>query len=273
MELPLSHDTDFACAGKSQDEIDQFAMNQTLFHWGLPGWSQYILVAICAGLASFKFNLPLTYRSCFYPLLGDYTWGWIGDVIDGFAIVTTIAGVCTSLGLGILQIVDGMKYLDVMDLDASTDDEVRAAVIVIWVITAISVCSLLTGIHKGIKYLSQIGFSLANLLLFLVLVMDKTSFIFNLFVQSIGYYLQWSLILTNFWTDAFGQLNEGEGRAVDGLAAEQWWMDAWTVFYWAWWTAWSGFVGMFLARISRGRTIAEVVSYGFGGALLCKSEK
>ena len=168
-------------AGKSQDEIDQFAMNQTLFHWGLPGWSQYILVAICAGLASFKFNLPLTYRSCFYPLLGDYTWGWIGDVIDGFAIVTTIAGVCTSLGLGILQIVDGMKYLDVMDLDASTDDEVRAAVIVIWVITAISVCSLLTGIHKGIKYLSQIGFSLANLLLFLVLVMDKTSFIFNPF--------------------------------------------------------------------------------------------
>eukprot|EP00567_Pseudictyota_dubia_P013108 CAMPEP_0197435970 /NCGR_PEP_ID=MMETSP1175-20131217/3452_1 /TAXON_ID=1003142 /ORGANISM="Triceratium dubium, Strain CCMP147" /LENGTH=890 /DNA_ID=CAMNT_0042965125 /DNA_START=170 /DNA_END=2842 /DNA_ORIENTATION=+ len=249
---------------RTQDEIDQFAINQTLFHWGLAGWGQYLLVAICVGLASFKYGLPFTYRSCFFPLLGNYTWGWIGDIIEGFAIVTTIAGTCTSLGLGILQIVSGLERLGTIE----SEDATRNAVITIWIITVVSTASLLSGLNVGIKYLSQIGFALGMLILFLVLVMDKTNYIFNLFVQSTGYYLQYSVVLLNFWTDAFGQLEDGQGRALDGESAESWWMDAWTVFYWAWWTAWSGFVGMFVARISKGRTIREIVFYGFGAAIL-----
>jgi hypothetical protein len=145
--------------------------------------------------------------------------------------------------------------------DISADDEQRFDVILVWVITFLATSSVVSGIDIGIKYMSLLGFCLGMLLLFLVFFLDKSTYLLNLEIQSIGYYLQYSILQLNFWTDAFGQLKAGEGRAVDGHAAEQWWMDSWTVFYSAWWTAWAGFVGLFTARISKGRTIAEVVTY------------
>jgi hypothetical protein len=183
---PLWHQSShwFANSGyRSQDEIDMFALNLTVFHWGITGWSQYLVVAICCGLASYRFNLPMTLRSCFYPMLGEYTWGWIGDVIDGFTIVTTVAGVCTSLGLGAFQIAAGLKRVGAIDDDLSEDKMRNVHVISIWVITLIATCSVVSGLNVGIKYLSQLGFGLGMLLLFLVLVMEKTNYILNLIVQ------------------------------------------------------------------------------------------
>jgi choline-glycine betaine transporter len=183
---PLWHQSShwFANAGyRSQDEIDMFAMNLTVFHWGITGWSQYLVVAVCCGLASYRFNLPMTLRSCFYPLLGEYTWGWIGDVIDGFTIVTTVAGVCTSLGLGAFQIAAGLQRVGAIDDDLSEDKMRNVHVISIWVITLIATCSVVSGLNVGIKYLSQLGFGLGMVLLFLVLVMEKTNYILNLIVQ------------------------------------------------------------------------------------------
>jgi choline-glycine betaine transporter len=183
---PLWHQSShwFAEAGyRSQDEIDMFALNLTIFHWGITGWSQYLVVAICAGLASFRFKLPFTLRSCFYPLLGDHTWGWIGDIIDGFTIITTVAGVCTSLGLGCFQIAAGLKRVGAIDDDLDAEGTQKVHVITIWVITVIATASVVSGLNVGIKLLSELGFSLGMLLLFLVFILDKTSYLLNLIVQ------------------------------------------------------------------------------------------
>jgi len=247
----------------SQDAIDQFAMNQTIYHWGLSGWAGYLVVALACGLASYRFNLPMTLRSGLYPLLGEYTWGWLGDVIDGSTIVVTVAGVCTSLGLGAMQIVTGLKRIKFVDDEATEEKTTNIQIMTIWVITFIATASVISGLHFGIKYLSDVAFGLGMVLLFIVIILEHTPYLFNLIVQTIGYYFQYSIFLIPAWTDAFGQLRAGEGRAVDGLEAAVWWMDAWTIFYMAWWTAWSGFVGLFVARISKGRTVREVVLFGF----------
>ena len=263
---PLYHQTDnwFAESNyRTQDEVDMFALNLTVFHWGITGWSQYLVVAVCAGLASFRFKLPMSLRSCFFPLLGDHTWGWIGDIIDGFTIVTTVAGVCTSLGLGCFQISAGLARVGAIEDDLADEDLQRVHVITIWIITLIATCSVVSGLSVGIKYLSQLGFGLGMLLLLVVFILDKTNYLLNLIVQEIGYYFQWSIFLLNFHTDAFGQLREGEGRAVDDQAAAVWWMDAWTIFYIGWWVSWGAFVGLFISRISYGRTIRSVIAYSY----------
>eukprot|EP00934_Nitzschia_sp_Nitz4_P009058 Nitzschia sp. Nitz4//scaffold199_size41809//4067//6877//NITZ4_007444-RA/size41809-processed-gene-0.55-mRNA-1//-1//CDS//3329540543//9048//frame0 len=250
----------FANGGyRSEDEIDMFAINLTVFHWGVTGWSQYLVVALCAGLAGFRYNLPFTLRSCLYPIIGDYTWGWMGDITDGFTIVTTVAGVCTSLGLGAFQLAAGLEYVGAIESDLSADKLQTVYVVSIWVITCIATCSVVSGLDVGIKFLSQLGMGLGLVLMILVFIMEKTNYLLNLIVQETGYYFQWSLLLLNFHTDTFGQLREGEGRASDGKSAATWWMDAWTIFYIGWWVAWAAFVGLFIARISRGRTIRSVV--------------
>jgi len=220
-------------------------------------------MAVAAGLASFRFGLPMTIRSALYPILGSYTWGWLGDLIDGFSIVTTVSGICTSLGIGAFQITAGLKKLEIIDPEISEEDERVANMITIWVVTAAATMSVVSGLNIGIKILSKVAFGMGMALLVLVLAMDKTYHILNLIVQTCGMYLQWGIFLMPFWTDAYGQLTEGEGRAVDGKASPTWFMDSWTTFYMAWWTAWSCFVGMFIARVSRGRTIREVVGYCF----------
>ena len=219
-------------------------------------------MAVVVGVGSYKYNLPLTLRSSLYPILGKYTWGWIGDFVDGFTIVVTVAGVCTSLGLGAMQILAGLQRVNLVDSPVSGDRETNILVTIIWVITLIATGSVVSGLDVGIKHLSNIAFFLGQLLLIWALIADQTAYLLNLFVQSMGYFIQYSTFINNFWTDAFGQLRAGEGRAIDGEAAAVWWMDAWAVFYMAWWTSWSGFVGLFVARISKGRTLREVVMFG-----------
>lgn len=261
---PLWHQSShwFSEAGyRSQDEIDQMALLITLYHWGVHGWSSYIVVAIATSLASYRFRLPMVFRSTFYPILFEYTWGWMGDVLDGVGIVVTIAGICTSLGLGAIQITAGVQKLGWLDEDLSESETVRAQIVVIWVITIITTASVLSGLNVGIKYLSMAAFATGALLTLGVLMMDQTAYLMNLAVQTMGQYIQYAFLQLSFHTDAFGQLNSGEGRAVDGNAAATWWFDAWTIFYWNWWVAWAVFVGLFIARISYGRTLREVVVY------------
>ena len=145
----------------------------------------------------------------------------MGDLIDGWSVVMTVAGVCTSLGLGVIQITVGLQKLEWVD--PAKEDLTGVYVAVIWVITALATVSVVSGLKVGIKTLSIIGFSLGCLILFLAFVMEKTYFLCNLIVQTTGVYLQWSIFQVPFWTDAFGSLNEGEGRAVDGNSSETWW--------------------------------------------------
>lgn len=207
-----------------------------MYHWGFAGWSPYLVVAISLGLASFRFDLPMTVRSGLYEILGDYTWGWCGDLIDATSIVTTVAGICTSFGLGSMQLLQGAQRLGWVEMDLSEDQETRKNVIIIWVITGCATLSDVSGLNVGIKYLSQIGFCIGMLLLFLVYVMEKTNYLTNLIVQTVGYFFQFCVFQVQFWTDAFGQLQEGEGRAVDGNSAASEWQNWWTVLYISWWT-------------------------------------
>ena len=164
------------------------------------------------------------------------------------AIVMTVAGVCTSLGLGAMQLVTGADRLGWLktDVDAMEADELaNKQVLVIWVITAVATCSVVSGLSVGIKLLSQIGFGLGMVLLFLSLIMEKTNYLFNATVQTVGYYFQYAIFQIPFWTDAFGQLTEGEGRDVDGNSAHSSWMNWSTVLYMAWWTGTFLFVVLF----------------------------
>jgi len=242
--------------------LDSFSMpylmilTYTHFIFFIQHRSPYLMMALSAGLGSFCFGLPLTVRSTFFPILGKYAWGWIGDLIDGWSIVMTVAGVCTSLGLGVIQMNAGMRNLGWIE-DAVSDTTVNIAII--WVITAFATVSVVSGLDKGIKTLSVTGFSLGCLILFLCFVMEKSYYQLNVLVQSTGYYLQWCIFQLPFFTDAFGSLEEGEGRASDGNTAPAGWMGWWTVFYMAWWVAWSCFVGLFIARISKNRSLRSVI--------------
>lgn len=257
---PLSHATNgnyiTAPGYRSQNEDDQWGLNITMYHWGFAGWSPYLTMAISAGLASYRFGLPLTIRSSFYPIFGEYCWGWIGDFIDAWSIVMTVAGVCTSLGLGTMQLATGMMRLGWID-EGSNVTHVYVAII--WVITAFATLSVVSGLKVGIKILSVLGFGLGCLILFLSFVMEKSYFLLNLLVQTTGVYLQWNIFQLPFWTGAFGGLKEGEGRAIDEKSAPSEWMGWWTVFYMAWWVAWACFVGLFIARISKNRTLRSVI--------------
>jgi hypothetical protein len=160
--------------------------------------------------------------------------------LAGITIVVTVAGVCTSLGLGAIQIVAGFQFMGWVEEDATEDKLSMIQSLTIWGITAIATASVISGLNSGVKLLSAIAFALGMLLLFLVLIMDNTKYLLNLIVQEIGYFMQWNILELNFWTDAFAQLEPGEGRATDGNAGATWYMDAWIVFYQAWWISWSG---------------------------------
>jgi choline-glycine betaine transporter len=215
----------YAQAGyRSQDEIDMFAINMNITDWSLATWLTFPIVAIASALAIHRFGLPPTFRSCFYPIFGAYTWGWIGDAIDGLAIVLGILIATQMLGMCTVQITSGFIVLGWIDAKLSENEILSIREPLLWTIVLISIVSVFSGLHGGIKYLSLAAVSLAVVLGFLVFIMDDTKFMLNLTVQAVGYQLQNSLFLLNFWTDAFGQLHEGSGRAVDGKAAEQGWM-------------------------------------------------
>lgn len=182
--------------------------------------------------------------------------------------ICTVAGVCTSLGLGAIQLVAGFQFLGWVSEEASEEKIDTIRNLAIWGITVIATISVMSGVHAGVKFLSFVAFLLGMFLMMMVFILDDSKFLLNLNIQATGYFMQHSLVELNFWTDAFGQLREGGGRASDGNAPAVWWMNAWTVFYQAWWISWSAFVGLFFARISKGRTIGEVISYGLLAPIL-----
>ncbi len=220
------------------------AMRLTFFHWGMHAWAIYIVVGLSLAYFSFRKGLPLSIRSAFHPLLGDRIHGPIGHTIDVLAIFGTIFGVATSLGLGVMQVAAGIDYLFGLGLEDATGLQLG----LIAIITLIATGSVVAGLDKGIRRLSNFNMTVAVILVLFVFAVGPTVFILNNWVENTGNYLS-SIVETTFWIDAWG---DGE------------WHGTWTLFYWGWWIAWSPFVGMFIARVSRGRTIREFI----GGVLL-----
>ena len=215
----------------------QAAMANTYFHWGLHPWAIYSIVGL--GLAYFAYNrgLPLTIRSIFYPLIGNKIYGFWGNLIDVFSVLATLTGLATSLGLGVAQVNAGLNFL--FDINIST----TVQVILIAGITALATISVVLGLDGGVKRLSELNMGLAGLLLLFVIALGPTVFLLGGFTQNIGYYISIFPELS-LWTETFVDTN---------------WQSDWTIFYWAWWISWSPFVGMFIARISKGRTVKEFI--------------
>ncbi|MGF1723935.1 BCCT family transporter [Photobacterium nomapromontoriensis] len=211
-------------------------MAATIYHWALHPWSIYALLAL--GLAIFSFNkgLPLTMRSIFYPLFGERIWGWTGHIIDILAVVATVFGLATSLGYGASQAATGLNFLFDIPMTETTQ------IVLIVIITALALMSVVAGLDSGVKRLSEINMALAALLLLFVIVVGPTMAIFTGFFDNIGAYLSNITALSM----PFGRedVNFTQG---------------WTAFYWAWWISWSPFVGMFIARVSRGRSVREFI--------------
>lgn len=230
-------------AGQSAEAAKQ-AMGITFFHWGLHPWAVYCLVGLCLAYFSFRRGLPLSIRSAFHPLLGERIHGPLGDIIDTLAVVSTLFGVATSLGLGAMQVNAGLNH--VFGLSESTTIQV----ILILLITLMATVSVVSGLEMGIRRLSELNMGLAGLLLLFLVVVGPTAFLVSSFVENLGAYIT-LLPSASFGTGAYASPEVRQ------------WLSSWTVFYWAWWIAWAPFVGMFIARISKGRTIREFV----GGVL------
>ncbi|XP_074608787.1 trimethylamine transporter-like [Acropora palmata] len=227
----------------------QDAMNLTLFHWGIHAWTVYVIVGLLLAFVGFRKGLPMTIRSCFYPLVGEKIFGWIGDAIDILSVCCTMFGVCTSLGLGCIQLNTGFSRV-FEKIEFSKTNQI----IIIWCVTACATASVVSGLKVGIRRLSEICFTIGMFIMLIGFFFKDTEHILNVYVQSIGYYMQ-NIVQLGFHTDAFAQL----GNAPDGKQAQSW-MNDWTIFYWGWWIAWSPFVGMFIAKISKGRTIKQFIN-------------
>ena len=207
------------------------------------------MVGLLLAFVGYRQELPMTMRSCLYPLIGDKIYGWMGDMTDTVSVVCTMFGVCTSLGIGVMQLNSGVHRLN-DSFEISTTNQI----IIIWCVTACATASVVSGLKVGIRRLSEICFTLGLFIMLMVFFLDDPWHSLNVLVQSTGYYLQ-TVIQLGFHTDAFAQLD----NAPDGKEASNW-MDNWTIFYWGWWIAWSPFVGMFIAKISRGRTIRQFIN-------------
>ena len=208
----------------------------------------YVVVGLLLAFVGYRKGLPMTIRSCFYPLIGEKIYGWMGDAVDIFSVVCTMFGVCTSLGVGVMQINNGFKRLN-PDIEFNVNNQI----IIIWSVTACATASVVSGLKVGIRRLSEICFTLGMFIMLIGFFYNNPWHSLNVYVQSVGYYMQW-IVQLGFHTDAFAQL----GNAPDGKQAERW-MNDWTIFYWGWWIAWSPFVGMFIAKISKGRTIRQFI--------------
>ncbi|MFW5932277.1 MAG: BCCT family transporter [Desulfohalobiaceae bacterium] len=234
---PMFHYASSPLAESGTAEAARVAMDITFLHWGLHPWAVYSLVGLSLAFFCFNKGLPLSIRSVFYPFFGDRIYGTLGNVVDIMATVATLFGVATSLGLGVQQVNAGLAHL--FDIPQT----VWVQVLLIAGITAIATWSVVMGLNAGIRRLSEINLFLAALLLLFVLILGPTLFVLNAFVENIGYYVQ-NLPQLSTWNETYEATN---------------WQQGWTVFYWGWWIAWSPFVGMFIARVSYGRTIKEFV--------------
>ena len=229
--------TDWApLAGAAGDALaaERLGMAATIYHWALHPWAIYAVLALGLALFSFNKGLPLTIRSVFYPLLGERVWGWPGHIIDILAVFATLFGLATSLGLGASQASAGLNYLFNWPLGITTE------VLLVIGITIIALVSVLAGLEAGVKRLSETNMTLAALLLLFVIVVGPTLAILTGFVSNLGAYFQYLPELANPVGREDANFSQG-----------------WTAFYWAWWISWSPFVGMFIARVSRGRSVRE----------------
>jgi BCCT family betaine/carnitine transporter len=229
--------TDWAPLGAAAGDAEaaeRLGMAATIFHWGLHPWAIYAVVALALALFSYNKGLPLTIRSMFYPIFGERVWGPVGHFIDILAVLATLFGLATSLGYGASQATAGLNFLFGVP---ATD---TSQVVLILAITAVALVSVVAGLDAGVKRLSEINMTLAGLLLLFVVLVGPTV-----------------MILSGFWSNlvAYGQslpaLSNPFGREDANFS------QGWTAFYWAWWISWSPFVGMFIARVSRGRTVRE----------------
>ena len=232
--------TDWAPLGGAEGDpgaAQALAMAATIYHWGLHPWAIYAVVGLSLAFFAYNRGLPLTLRSVFYPLLGERVWGWPGHIIDILAVFATLFGLATSLGLGAEQAMAGLQFL--FGLEASDGNKV----ILIVFITAIALGSVVAGLDAGVKRLSEINMVLALFLLAFIFLAGPTLVIATGFVQNTIAYATHFLPLAN----PFGREDVN-------------FLHGWTTFYWAWWISWSPFVGMFIARVSRGRTVREFVT-------------
>src|SRR6056297_1063875 len=218
------------------EEARRMALAATSYHWALHPWAIYAVVALALALFSYNKGLPLSIRSAFYPILGERVWGWWGHIIDTLAVFATLFGLATSLGIGAQQANAGLNYV------YGVPNTTTVQVILICAITAVALISVLRGLDGGVKVLSEINMVIALLLLLFVLFTAGAVSILSEFVSGLGAYVQEVVPLSN----PFGREDTG-------------YMQGWTAFYWAWWISWSPFVGMFIARVSRGRTVREFI--------------
>ena len=229
--------TDWAPLGGAAGDAEEavrLGMAATIFHWGLHPWAIYAIVALSLAIFSFNKGLPLSVRSIFYPLLGERVWGWPGHVIDILAVFATMFGLVTSLGLGAQQASAGMEHLFGIPTGNLT------MVLLIIAITLVALWSVVAGVDKGVQQLSKINLLLAVLLLCFVIIFGPTLDIFKGFFENLGAYVSYLPALSN-------PIGREDANFSQG----------WTGFYWAWWISWSPFVGMFIARVSRGRSVRE----------------
>jgi len=243
---PLSHFANPRPGVTGTDiELAQKAMSQTFLHWGVHAWAIYVVVGLALAYAIHRRGRPISIRWTLEPLLGKRIRGGWGNLIDVIALVGTVFGVATSLGLGVLQISAGLEKAGVAEATLTTQ------IVVIVVVVAFTILSLVSGIGRGMKWLSTTNLLLAAVLLVFLLIVGPTAFLFREFVQSMGNYLQ-NFLGLSFTVSAYA-----------GEAGEQW-QASWTTFYWGWWMSWAPFVGVFIARVSKGRTVREFV----GGVML-----
>ena len=227
------------------------AMGVTFYHWGFHPWAIYGLVALGLGFFSFNRGLPLTFRSVFWPLLGERIYGWPGHIIDLVTVFATIFGLGTSLGLGAQQINAGLGLTTEAVVGTNLVPQgATMQVAIIAVITAIATLSVAAGLQAGVKRLSTINVYIMVIFLTFIIIVGPTLYLLDAIVQNVGFYLQ-NLAYMSFFTGSF--LGEGVQGGYAG------WQHFWTIFYWGWWIAWSPFVGLFIARISKGRTVRQMV--------------
>ncbi|MDO5640628.1 MAG: choline BCCT transporter BetT [Neisseria sp.] len=220
-------------------EAAREAMRLTFFHWGLHAWAVYAVVALILAFFSYRHNLPLTLRSALYPLIGNRIYGPIGHAVDVFAVVGTLFGLATSLGYGALQVNAGINHLFPAVPVGTTSQ-----IVLIVVITMMATISVVSGLDRGVKMLSELNIAMAVVLLLFVLLAGSTVFLLQAFVQNVGDYLS-NIVNMTFNLYAYNKTD---------------WLGGWTILYWGWWVSWAPFVGLFIARVSRGRTIREFVT-------------
>lgn len=238
---PLTHYLSPALGDGGTPEAARAALSQTFLHWGLHGWGIYALIGMALAYFAYRRDMPLALRSALVPLFGEKrTNGLLGHIVDTFGVVGTLLGLATSLGIGVLQANAGLSHV----FGIETSKAVQTAIIV--AVTAAAAMSAMSGVERGVRRLSEINMLGATFILIALLVMGPTLFLLNAFTENIGHYFQ-NIVNKTFQVYAY-----------EGAKGEEW-KASWTIFFWAWWVAWAPFVGLFIARISRGRTLREFV--------------